>query len=430
MSDFVTKIKVRGEEYDIRDAGAARIDSPEFTGIPLAPTADADTDSPQIATTAFVQRAVKDKFGKPGGIAILDENGKVPTSQLPSYVDDVLEGTYDEENNQFLDIDGNVYTPESDKIYVDVNTNTTYRWSGTLYIKIGGGSDEVPDGVVYINPDEASSDLPDIDAVTSAKYVSYNNIDSNLEATNVQDAIDTVASISKGKNRARVFNTTEDMNTWLSDEVNKGTAIVGDNLYIVALDVPDWWISEVLEEADADTGFFYKIAQLETQKVDLTTIESELNNKVSKTDIVDNLNSTATDLSLSANQGRILRNMLSTYTIFVPFTPSNDNNIKKYKWTQQSMNTGQDTTDIYMLYNIEITDDLINQQTGLNINNVIGVRNVSPIFKSGGVGFSRLLTGYWISDTKLYITLMVRNIGNASDISSTFTIQLVMFKYN
>lgn len=187
---IISHIEVRGEEYDIYDKTAARIDSPEFTGIPLAPTADADTDSPQIATTAFVQRAVKDKFGEPGGIATLDENGKVPTSQLPSYVDDVLEGTYDEENNQFLDIDGNIYTPESDKIYVDVNTNTTYRWSGTLYIKIGGGSDEVPDSVIYIDPDETSSDLPDIDAVTNAKYVSYNNADSNLEATNVQDAID------------------------------------------------------------------------------------------------------------------------------------------------------------------------------------------------------------------------------------------------
>lgn len=136
MSNFVTKIKVRGEEYDIKDAGAARIDSPEFTGIPLAPTADADIDSPQIATTAFVQRTVKNKIGNPNGIASLDENGKVPTSQLPSYVDDVLDGTYDKDNDRFLDLDGNVYTPESSKIYIDVNTRLTYRWSGTTYVEI------------------------------------------------------------------------------------------------------------------------------------------------------------------------------------------------------------------------------------------------------------------------------------------------------
>ena len=65
------------------------------------------------------------------------------------------------------------------------------------------------------------------------------------------------------------------MNNWLKDEANKGIANVGDNLYIVALDVPDWWISEVLEEPNED-GFYYNIAQLETQKVDLTTIQGSI----------------------------------------------------------------------------------------------------------------------------------------------------------
>ena len=137
---------------------------------------------------------------------------------------------------------------------------------------------DLTDDTIYIDPDETSTDLPDIDPVTSAKYVSYSNTNSGLEADTVQEAIDETSAIAKGKNRARVFSTTEDMNTWLSDAANKGTALVGDNLYIVALDVPDWWISEVLEEADVDTGFYYKIAQLETQKVDLTTIETDIDN--------------------------------------------------------------------------------------------------------------------------------------------------------
>lgn len=40
------------------------IDSPEFTGTPTAPTAEAGTDDNQIATTAFVQNAISS-----GGIA-------------------------------------------------------------------------------------------------------------------------------------------------------------------------------------------------------------------------------------------------------------------------------------------------------------------------------------------------------------------------
>ena len=43
---------------------------------------------------------------------------------------------------------------------------------------------------VYIDPEEETPDIGDIEDVTSAKFVSYNNTDSNLEATNVQEAID------------------------------------------------------------------------------------------------------------------------------------------------------------------------------------------------------------------------------------------------
>ncbi|WP_216069250.1 MULTISPECIES: hypothetical protein [unclassified Acinetobacter] len=70
--------------------------------------------------------------------ADLDESGKVPASQLPSYVDDVLDGRY-VNPSQFNDLNGNPYVPESGKVYVDVDTNKTYRWSGMLYVVIGGG---------------------------------------------------------------------------------------------------------------------------------------------------------------------------------------------------------------------------------------------------------------------------------------------------
>lgn len=79
---------------------------------------------------------VEDK-GIANGVATLDENGNIPSSQLPSYVDDVLDGSYDSDNDRFLDLDGNVYTPESGKIYIDVEKRITYRWSGSTYVDIG-----------------------------------------------------------------------------------------------------------------------------------------------------------------------------------------------------------------------------------------------------------------------------------------------------
>ena len=53
--------------------------------------------------------------------------GKVPTSQLPSYVDDVLE---------YATLAAFPATGETGKIYVALNTNLTYRWSGTAYVEI------------------------------------------------------------------------------------------------------------------------------------------------------------------------------------------------------------------------------------------------------------------------------------------------------
>lgn len=65
--------------------------------------------------------------GAANGLAELDANGKVPSAQLPSYVDDVLE--YTAKANFPA-------TGETGKIYVDTTTNLTYRWSGSAYVEI------------------------------------------------------------------------------------------------------------------------------------------------------------------------------------------------------------------------------------------------------------------------------------------------------
>ena len=65
--------------------------------------------------------------GSANGVASLGSDGKVPSSQLPSYVDDVLE---------FNNKSSFPTTGESGKIYVAKDTNLTYRWSGSAYIEI------------------------------------------------------------------------------------------------------------------------------------------------------------------------------------------------------------------------------------------------------------------------------------------------------
>lgn len=65
--------------------------------------------------------------GAANGLAELDSGGLVPASQLPSYVDDVIEVV----NFAALPVTG-----ATGKIYVTQNDNITYRWSGTAYVEI------------------------------------------------------------------------------------------------------------------------------------------------------------------------------------------------------------------------------------------------------------------------------------------------------
>lgn len=69
----------------------------------------------------------KDTKGEADGIAPLDSNGQVPSSYLPSYVDDVLEFS---SKSAFPSVG------ETGKIYVALDDNLTYRWSGSTYVEI------------------------------------------------------------------------------------------------------------------------------------------------------------------------------------------------------------------------------------------------------------------------------------------------------
>lgn len=125
-----------------------------------------------------------------------------------------------------------------------------------------------------------SEGINDQNAATNSTYSStkieemLNDIiaEANTAVSEVDEKAEEALAIAKGKNRAHIFLTTEAMQAALSDEVNKDSYSVGDNLYIVDTEVPDWWIVEVLDQPDPDTGYYYKVAQLETQKVDLTDI--------------------------------------------------------------------------------------------------------------------------------------------------------------
>lgn len=96
--------------------------------------------------------AFKATKAQANGLASLDENGKVPANQLPSYVDDVIDvyATYDvSATNEVTNI--KLYTDEdhttavvgeAGKSYNDITTDHPgyqFRWSGTTWVQIVSG---------------------------------------------------------------------------------------------------------------------------------------------------------------------------------------------------------------------------------------------------------------------------------------------------
>jgi hypothetical protein len=70
----------------------------------------------------------KSQKGQPGGLAELDETGRVPAGQLPGFVDDVINvDTYNDLPNP----------GEDSKIYITIDTNLQYRWGGKSYVPLG-----------------------------------------------------------------------------------------------------------------------------------------------------------------------------------------------------------------------------------------------------------------------------------------------------
>lgn len=84
--------------------------------------------------------------GAASGVAELDSTGKVPASQLPAYVDDVVDAYVVSGAAAFSSgwlsatSGGAALTPDANKIYVIVSEgqyqNLTFRWSGTVYVEI------------------------------------------------------------------------------------------------------------------------------------------------------------------------------------------------------------------------------------------------------------------------------------------------------
>ncbi len=118
--------------------------------------------------------------GQADGYASLDSFGKVPASELPSYVDDVLE---------YADQGDFPPTGEQGKIYLALDSGKIYRWSGSVYVEISPGVVPPVDsvngqtGAVMLDADDISDDS------TTHKFATQADIDKANSALQSGDNI-------------------------------------------------------------------------------------------------------------------------------------------------------------------------------------------------------------------------------------------------
>jgi len=131
--------------------------------------------------------------GAANGYCPLDASALVPSANLPSYVDDVLE---------FADFASFPGTGETGKIYIAIDTNFNYRWSGSVYVDITSKVDSVNTqvGAVVLDADDIS------DAATTNKYATQAQLDKvdHLTVTQAVD-LDTIESDTATNNSKVTF---------------------------------------------------------------------------------------------------------------------------------------------------------------------------------------------------------------------------------
>lgn len=88
------------------------------------------------------------------------------------------------------DVEQSVYPKTVLEAVVDTDTNQT------LDVILDNIKSDTPNGSAYVDFNEQSGEVTgEVEAVTSAKLVSYNNTENGIEATNVQDAIDKIEEV-------------------------------------------------------------------------------------------------------------------------------------------------------------------------------------------------------------------------------------------
>ena len=186
-------------------------------------------------------------------------NGQIPASQLPSYVDDILEYP----NLLAFPLEG-----EAGKLYVDLQYNLTYRWSGSIYVEVG-----------------KSLALGETDSTAYRGDRGKAAYDHSLLKDNPHSVTKTQVGLSNVDNTSDINKPiSTDQQAALNNKADKITTITAGAGLIGGGDLSS---NKTINIASANDGII-----VNSDNIQLSTI--------------DNLTTTSTTKPLSANQGKLL----------------------------------------------------------------------------------------------------------------------------
>ena len=197
-------------------------------------------------------------LGVANGIATLDSNGQVPSTQLPSYVDDVLE---------YTNVAAFPTTGVAGKIYVETTGNTTYRWSGSAYVKITSGEVSSVAGKVGVvtltkadvglanadNTADSSKSVASAATLTTARTINGTSFNGSANITTANWGIARILTLGR---TGRYINGSADI-SWSADEILP----TGSNGQVLKHNGTSWVASaennttySVMAASEANTG--------------------------------------------------------------------------------------------------------------------------------------------------------------------------------
>lgn len=335
-------------------------------------------------------------------LATLDSTGKVPSSQLPSFVDDVIEGYY--YNSKFYKESTHTteVTGETGKIYVDLTTEKTYRWSGTAYVEISAS---------LALGETSSTAYPGNKGKTALETANSALAKANTNTSNITTLTNT---INTTKSDISALKTNVDTNTTNITSLDTRTQTLEESIDTVNQELVSQ-TQKLSSKIDTNTN------NISTVTSDLTTISNTITNQID--DINTKLGGLVTGVSgvRGADESSYQKgNVTITKAAIGLGKVDNTSDLNKpiSSATQTALDKKQDTLTDNQLKAVSsgITSSLVSQITNNKTNIETNTNTISTLQKSVDTNTTNIAT-----NTSTINTLQTNISTNTNDIATIKT---------